>query len=164
MKAYLTSCIATLASIATFLIAPLSITAQSPAKPSTDAPFVGTWEGKMNDLPGIDLKLKQAGANVSGTIVFYFQERSDPKEPWHVAGESPVPLLVPHVDGKTLTFEVQHHKCHDCPELGPNVKFRIELTGPNEARLWKLEDQNANKDLGPGLKLVRRAEHTPTGN
>ena len=122
--------------------------------------FAGTWEGKMNDLPGIELKLDEAGGKINGVMTFYFQERSDPNGPWHVASENPVPLLAPHVEGKTLTFEVQHHKCHTCPELGPNVKFRVDLVGPNEARLWKLEneDQEKNKDLGPGLKLVRRTE------
>jgi hypothetical protein len=119
--------------------------------------FAGTWEGKMNDLPGIDLNIDEAGGKVSGTIVFYFQERSNANEPWHVAGESPVPLLAPRVDGRILTLEVQHHKCHTCPELGPNVNFRMELAGPNEALLWKLENEEQKKDneLGPGLKLVR---------
>lgn len=126
------------------------------AKPS----FAGTWEGKTNDLPGIDLKIEEANGKISGIVTFYFQERSDANAPWHVASEYPVPLLVPHVEGNTLTFEVQHHKCHTCPELGPNVKFRMEITGPNEARLWKLENegQEKNKDLGPGLKLVRRTQ------
>jgi hypothetical protein len=127
--------------------------------------FAGTWEGKMNDLPGIDLKIDEAGGKVSGTIVFYYQERSNANEPWHVAGESPVPLLAPHVDGRILTFEVQHHKCHTCPKLGPNEKFRMELAGPNEALLWRLEneEQEKNKELGPGLKLVRRSE-SPSGH
>jgi hypothetical protein len=127
--------------------------------------FAGTWEGKMNDLPGIGLRIDETGGKVSGTVVFYYQERSNTNEPWHVAGESPVPLLAPHAEGKTLAFEVQHHKCHGCAELGPNVKFRVELTGPNEARLWKLEseEQEKNKELGPGLKLVRRPE-SPSGH
>jgi hypothetical protein len=127
--------------------------------------FAGTWEGKMNDLPGIDLKIEDADGKISGLMIFYFQERSDPSAPWHVVSESPVPLVVPHLEGKTLTFEVQHHKCHTCPELGPNVKFRVELAGPNEALLWMLEneEQEKNKKLGPGLKLVRRSE-SPSGH
>jgi len=34
----------------------------------------------------------------------------------------------------------------------------MELAGPNEALLWNLEneEQEKNKKLGPGLKLVRR--------
>jgi hypothetical protein len=91
-------------------------------------------------------------------MIFYFQERDDPNKPWHVASENPVPLLVPHVEAKALTFEVQHHKCHTCPELGPNVKFRMEIAGPDEALLWKLEneEQEKNKEPVPGLKLRRR--------
>jgi hypothetical protein len=93
-------------------------------------------------------------------MIFYFQERDDPNKPWHVAFENPVPLLAPHVDGKTLTFEVQTHKCHTCAELGPNVKFRMEITGVNEARLWRFEneEQEKNKEPGPALKFVRRSK------
>ena len=114
----------------------------------------------MNDLPGINLKIEDTNGKISGVMTFYFQERSDTSAPWHVTAENPVPLLVPHLEGNTLTFEVQHHKCHTYLELGPNVKFRVDLVGPNEARLWKLEneEQARSKDLGPGLKLVRRAE------
>src|SRR4029077_4359806 len=72
--------------------------------------------------------------------------------------EHPVALLVARVEGKTLTFEVEHHKCHECAELGPNVKFRMELAGSNEARLWKLDGQKVDQDLGPGLRLTRRNE------
>jgi hypothetical protein len=130
--------------------------AQSPPTTLANSSFVGTWQGKMNDLPAIDLTVNDAGESLSGFIVFYMHKRSDPNGPWHVEGQDRTPLLVPHVEGKTLTFEVEHHKCHDCTELGPNVKFRMELTGPNEARLWNLEHQHPGKDLGSGLKLLRR--------
>ncbi len=158
MKVCWVSLIAVLATVAMFPIEPSPLVAQCAARVPGKSSFGGTWEGKMNDLPGIDLKIDEASGKVSGAIVFYYQERINENEPWHTAGESPVALLVPHVEGKTLTFEVQHYKCHGCTELGPNVKFRMELTGPNEARLWKLENQDTSKDLGPGLKLVRRTE------
>jgi hypothetical protein len=71
---------------------------------------------------------------------------------------------MPRVEGKTLTFEVQHHKCHTCPELGPNIKFRMELAGPNGALLWKLENEGEkNKEMDPDLKLARRNE-SPSGH
>lgn len=158
MKDCRVSVVPALATGAMFLIEPSFLVAQSAASVPEKSPFAGTWELKMNDLPGIDLKIDEAGERISGAIVFYYQERNSANGPWHVAGETPVPLLVPHVEGKTITFEVQHHKCHGCTELGPNVKFRMELTGPNEARLWNLENQNTSKDLGPGLKLMRRPE------
>lgn len=130
--------------------------AQSSAVVHANSSFAGTWEGKLNDIPGIDLKIDEADGRISGTIVFYLQERTDTNGPWHVAAEHPVPLLSPRVEAKTLTFEVQHHTCHDCAELGPNVKFRVDVAGPNELRLWKLDDPETHKDLGPGLKLIRR--------
>ena len=103
--------------------------------------FAGTWEGKMNNLPGIDLTIEEADGKINGVMIFYFQERSDASAPWNVASESPISLLVPHAERKTLTFEVQHYKSHICPELRPNVKFRMELAGPNEALLCKLENE-----------------------
>jgi hypothetical protein len=112
MKVCRVSLIAVLATVAMFLIEPSPLVGQSAARVREKSSFAGTWEGKMNDLPGIDLKIDEAGGKVSGAIVFYYQERSNENEPWHTAGESPAALLVPHVEGKTVTFEVQHHKCH----------------------------------------------------
>lgn len=71
-------------------------------------------------------------------MVFYFQERRDAHSSWHVAPANPASLLAPQVKGDTLVSEVQHHKCHTGAELGPIVKFRMKLAGPDEALLWKL--------------------------
>ena len=131
--------------------------AQPPLGTSANSSFAGTWEGKMNDLPGVNLKIEEAKSKISGSIVFYFQERSEPNGPWHVAGESTVPLLSPHVEDRVLTFEVEHRKCHGCAELGPNVRFRMELAGANEARLWNQEQAG---DSESGLKLIRRTDAT----
>jgi len=118
----------------------------------------------MNDLPGVQLKIEETAGKISGVIIFYYQERKDENSPWHLVSGHPAPFLAPYVEAKRLTFEVQHHKCHDCPELGPNVKFRMELAGPNEARLWNLSE-SAGKDPGPGMKLVRDSgAATPKGS
>jgi pimeloyl-ACP methyl ester carboxylesterase len=157
MKAHLATLIPALA-FATSFNQSSSVVAQSPAATPANPSFAGTWEGKMNDLPGIALKIEGTDGKVKGTAIFYFQERSSADGAWHASAEHPAPLLVPRVEGKTLTFEVEHHKCHECAELGPNAKFRMELAGPDEARLWKLDDQRVDKGLGPGLRLTRRNE------
>jgi hypothetical protein len=115
----------------------------------------------MKDLPGIDLQIDELDGKITGHIVFYYQERSDPNGPWHTAAEYPAALLVPHAQGQVLTFEVRHHKCHTCKELGPNAKFRMQLVGPDDARLWNLEYEKSGKDIPP-MKLVRtmRAEES----
>jgi hypothetical protein len=60
---------------------------------SPNASFAGNWEGTMNDLPGINLSIEEDGGKISGDIVFYYQERSDPNGPWHTRAEYPAPLL-----------------------------------------------------------------------
>ena len=130
-----------------------SIAAQSAAPAWEKSSFAGTWEGRMNDLPAVNLKIVETGGNTRGAITFYFQKRDDANSPWHVAGEGSLPLLAPHVEGKKLTFEVQHHRCDTCPELGPNAKFRMVLVDPSEARLWNLQEGTLSD---PGLKLIRQ--------
>ena len=139
-----------LACLAAIVLAPFSMAGQ------TDSLFAGTWEGKVNGLPSVSLKIGEVDGKISGIIVFYFQERSDVNSPWHVAGEAAGPILAPQVEGKTLTFEVEHHKCHGCAELGPNVKFSLALEAPNEARFRKLGDE---EDSGPGFRMIRRADN-----
>jgi hypothetical protein len=115
--------------------------------------FTGMWEGRMNGLPGIDLTVKDVGGKISGVMVFYFQKRDDQGK-WHVESKYTVPLIAPQADGKILTFEAAHGKFHGSSELGPNVKFRMELTRVNRAILRKIgEDSNL-----PAMKLIRRSD------
>lgn len=131
-----------------FFLAPMG----SAARVLNQSSFAGTWEGKMQNLPGLDLKIDETGGSISGTAVFYLLGRSAVNEPWHESGKKySAPLLMPHVDGKVLTFEAQRKKCEGCTELMPNAKFRMELTGPNEARLWNLTENSK----GAGFELVR---------
>jgi biopolymer transport protein TolR len=132
-----------------------SAAVQSVAAATQLSSFAGTWKGRMNDLPGIDLKIQEAERQISGDIVFYFQERADINSPRRVTAEHAVLLLKPRIAGKTLTFEVKHHVCHDCAELGPNVTFRMELAGANEARLTRFEEDGTE---GTQMKLVRGNE------
>ena len=106
----------------------------------------------MNDLPGVDLTINEIAGEISGVIGFYFQMRgADGK--WHVEGDKYTqPLLSPKVEGRNLTFEVAHHKTHESPEFGPNAKFRMELIGANEAKLYKLGDN----PVPPPLKIIRK--------
>lgn len=144
------------AALAALTCATTLAVAQPSATLDANSPFAGTWQGKLNDLPAIGLKIDVAGGRINGAIVFYFQERPDANSPWRVTAEYPVPLLTPRVEGKTLTFEVEHHKCHTCAELGPNARFRVEVAGPDELRLWKLDDQQAGENPGLVLKLTRQ--------
>jgi hypothetical protein len=104
----------------------------------------------MNGQPGIDLTINHASGKIIGIIVFYFQERNA-DDKWQVKDKYETPLLFPKATKKNLTFEVARHKTHDSSELGPNVKFRMELVGANEAVLRKADDP-----ADDGVKLTRR--------
>jgi hypothetical protein len=120
---------------------------------NSSSPFTGTWEGRMNDQPAIELTIHEENGKTGGAIVFYFQRRGKDGK-WQVeGGKNPIPLLMPNIKGKSLTFEVTHHKRHGGSELGPNVQFRMELTGADTAALYKTDEA---PDGGPGLKLTRR--------
>ncbi|MFN0169989.1 MAG: hypothetical protein ACKV22_26495 [Bryobacteraceae bacterium] len=112
-------------------------------------PFAGRWEGRLNDLPGVDLQIDQAGGDLRGDVVFYFQLRGEDGK-WRVANHNKVAMLVPRVKERQLLFEVRHAKKHGSPEPGPNARFRMELTGPGEAMLHKTAG-----DMPP-IPLVRR--------
>lgn len=129
------------------LIGFLCLTNMAAAK----SPFAGTWEGKINDQPGVELRIEDAGGKITGVVVFYFQTRSEDGN-WHVADKFTEPLLATRVKGRILAFEAAHSKTHGSSELGPNVDFRLELVQANEAVLRKAEDQPD----APPLKLIRR--------
>jgi hypothetical protein len=115
--------------------------------------FTGTWEGRMNDQPALEIKLTTSGGKVDGTIVFYFQRLGiDGK--WHVEGNARSQSLIePQVEGNIVTFEVLHHKKHGGSELGANKKYRLEVTGADEARFR--EAGKPGDTPGGGLKLTR---------
>jgi len=73
-----------------------------------------------------------------------------------VEDKTGLPLIAPKIEGRILTFEVIHHKRHGSSELGPNVRFRVELTGENEAILHRLEHQP------DAIKLTRRSWRDPS--
>ena len=117
----------------------------------------------MNDLPGVNLIVADAGGGqIGGVVTFYFQTRGNDGE-WRVAGKSVAPLLVAHIKDKALVFEVQHHKKHGSPEFGPNVRFRMKLIGEQEAMLYNVSDS-----ASAPVKLLRgeaatNPNHNPGG-
>jgi hypothetical protein len=121
---------------------------------AADRGLEGTWEARENDLPSVELTIRDNQGQISGTIGFYFQSRgADGK--WHLGDEFIVPLLSPKLGGNTLTFETIHHKKHDRPELGPNNKYRVTFVGANEARLEIIMDQS-QAGSARAVTLMRR--------
>jgi hypothetical protein len=115
------------------------------------SPFAGVWRGAVNDLPAVELTIEEKEGKPGGTIVFYFQ-RLGPDGKWRIeGGRNPTPLLAIIVEGKSLSFEVIHHRRHGSPDLGPNAKFRIELTESGAAALRKTDELLATAALASSL-------------
>ena len=135
-----------------FLLGILALgVAQSTSAPTAKSPFVGTWDGTMNDLPGINLIVADAdGGQIGGVVTFCFQMRGGDGK-WHIAGKYMAPLLSATAEGEVLNFEVQHHKTHDSPEFGPNAKMQVRMTGANEALFYNLSEP----EMGP-VNLTRQ--------
>ena len=119
--------------------------------------FAGIWQGRVNHLAGINLEIHETDTKIVGTVTFYFQKRDYANSPWHVAGESTLPLLAARRRDESLIFRVQHHRCDGCSELGPDVQFRMTLAGSDEARLWNLSEK---ADLNSGVRLYRKSQST----
>src|SRR6266404_6011895 len=142
--------------IVQFVMGLLVVTLPAAAK----SPFTGTWEGSMNDQPALKLTIEDADGKLAGVMVFYFQRRGDDGK-FHVvrSGDAAGPIISPQVEGKILNFEVQHHKKHGGTELGPNIKYSVELTGANEAPIapsgrsqgWRRLEVNAQGTQGTAL-------------
>lgn len=120
---------------------------------AAESPFAGVWEGTVHELPGVEIAIHQDGGLLAGTVSFYFQTRPNESEKWRVASKTTLPLLALKAEGSVLTFETIHHQTHGSAELGPNVRFRMELRGANEAAFSRL---GTSPDPGAGLKLTRR--------
>jgi hypothetical protein len=115
--------------------------------------FAGTWVGKENGLPSVELTIRDKDGGVTGTIGFYFQKRgADGK--WQLGEKYTVPLLSPKLEGRVLIFETIHSRKDGSRELGPNNRYRVDFVGSKEARIRILKDQSSGDE--PALTLVRR--------
>jgi hypothetical protein len=57
-----------------------------------DSCIVGTWQGKMDEVPAVTLTVKDEGGKLSGTVTFYriVDDGSGPK----AEGKESVPLVI----------------------------------------------------------------------
>jgi hypothetical protein len=111
-------------------ISAISVLACTP----TQNPIVGVWQGKMNDLPAVELTVRDGNGGLGGTIVFFFQRKDTGA--WKVERQNEEPLIDLSFDGKTLSFKVSHKDAHtDSSPSDPPVPFSFTLTASGEGEL-----------------------------
>ncbi len=102
-----------------------------------NAAVCGVWRGEMDNLPAVVLSITDEAGPLQGAILFYLIRRDEGKPSTSSPG-IPEPLFDPRFDGKSLTFRVSHRRAHADTASDPPVKFRLDLTGPDEAKLIRI--------------------------
>ncbi len=114
-----------------------------------NAAVVGIWQGQFNNLPAATLNITDEAGPLQGAMLFYLIRQEEGKPPTSSPG-IPEPLFNPQFDGKSLTFQLSHRHAHANTTSDPPVTFRLELTGPDQAKLVRIP-----QDGPPYLLMVR---------
>ncbi len=107
--------------------------------------LVGEWHGTDNNLPTIDLNIKQGAGQATGSAVFYMIKRNSDGGAPYVAGQAIGPMENLNYAPEKLTFDM-HRRDNSL------VSFRVELVDANHAKLFRTSD---NAPEGTGFPLVR---------
>ena len=100
--------------------------------------IVGIWRGELDNLPAATLNITDEAGTLQGAMLFYLIRQDEGKPPTSSPG-IPEPLFEPQFDGKILTFKLSHRHAHaNTSASDPPVTFRLELTGPDQAKLVRI--------------------------
>jgi hypothetical protein len=107
--------------------------------------LVGEWHGTDNNLPIIDLNIKQNAGQATGSAVFYMIKRNSDGGTPYVGGQATGPMENLNYAPEKLSFDM--HRRDDSL-----VSFRVELVDSGHARLFRTSDHTPE---GTGFPLVR---------
>jgi hypothetical protein len=107
--------------------------------------LVGEWHGTDNNLPIIDLNIKQDAGQTTGSAVFYMIKRNDNGGNPYVGGQATGPMENLNYAPEKLSFDMHRRD-------GSLVSFRVELVDSGHAKLFRTSD---NGPQGTGFPLVR---------
>ena len=107
--------------------------------------LVGEWHGTDNNLPTIDLNIKQNAGQTTGSAVFYMIKRNSDGGNPYVFGQATGPMENLNYAPEKLSFDMHRRD-------GSLVSFRVELADANHAKLFRTSDHAPE---GSGFPLVR---------
>jgi hypothetical protein len=96
--------------------------------------LAGTWEGKLEGVRSVVLRITDSGNAVKGEVDFYILKKLDDGPPIE-AGKMTEPMLNPHVQGSTLAFQIARVNHNANPADTTILNFTLEPTGEHTARL-----------------------------
>jgi hypothetical protein len=107
--------------------------------------LVGEWHGVENNLPTVDLNIKQDGGQTTGSAVFYLIKRNSDGGKPYVGGQATGPMENLNYSPEKLSFDMHRRD-------GSLVSFRVELLDAAHAKLFRTSDDSP---AGTGFPLVR---------
>jgi hypothetical protein len=107
--------------------------------------LVGEWHGADNNLPIIDLNIKQNAGQTIGSAVFYLIKRNSDGGNPYVGGQATGPMENLNYAPEKLTFDMHRRD-------GSLVTFRVELVDSGHAKLFRTSDHTPE---GTGFPLLR---------
>jgi hypothetical protein len=140
--------------LACFMLIVIVGVATAANEKETDAAILGVWRGELDSLPAVTLNITEEAGPLQGAILFYLIRRDEGKPPTSSPG-IPEPLFNPYFDGKSLTFQLSHRRAHANTSSDPPTTFRLDLTGPDEAKLVRIP-----QDGPPYVRMVREKHKT----
>jgi len=113
------------------------------------SPAAGQWQGRVNGMPAVTLKVGDDAGKLSGTVTFFVvkDQGSGPQ----VVGHLDIPMLHPRFDGRALLFEINQDRQHSPSGAAPGVvRFKMKLLSADEGEFVK-----AGETSGVRMKRVR---------
>ena len=119
----------------------VSNAAVSESKASSAAnEIVGVWHGEYRGLPWVTVTLTNEGGTLSGAVLFYLHRQTAGAAETATPGV-PEPLLDPHFDSRTLSFQVSaHHAGRPASLEEPPIPMTIDFIDADHARLVNQQD------------------------
>jgi hypothetical protein len=107
--------------------------------------LVGEWHGTDNNLPTIDLNIKQNAGEAIGSAVFYMIKRNSDGGTPYVAGQAVGPMENLKYAPEKLSFDMHRRD-------GSLVSFRVEQVDGTHAKLFRTSEDGPE---GTGFPLIR---------
>ena len=107
---------------------------------------IGTWEGKLEDIPAVEIRLRLEGDHLAGNAVFYVV---DPGAGEVVKGKkAEAELIDARAEGATVTFKIKR------PD-GKVIRFEMRLTSEEEVILRPIEDGGSGEEMSVKMRKVK---------
>ena len=113
---------------------PLVFAQTSNASTTGAARWAGDWEGKLDGLPSVILRIRENGDAIDGQVSFNLIKRVAGGSPT-IAGAMTVPMVNSHIEGDALAFQVIRDDRNGDVSKRAVLNFTLIATSDRSAKL-----------------------------